>query len=406
MDRLLKLAAVAAALLVAVPACGKKDKDKDKNKPAPSVKTDPTPTPPPEPPKVTGEALVKKYQECWAHLNAKHADMFKACYAEDAESELLDSGMDAVKGRDAIVQRHTDMVSAFSDWKGTPQLIVLSGNQLFAVAHVAGTHDGVLKMPTGEVPATKKKMGMLIGHGVTFNDKGEATREWVAQDMGTFMGQLGLHKMPTRPAMDKGWTETAEVVIASDSQPEKDNLAAFGKQMEAWNAHDAKALEAGIADDAAQHISALPKDAKGKAELVAAAQGYWKAFPDVKVTHDTTVAAGDYVVAVGSATGTNKGAMAPFIKKPTNKSATVKLVQVVKLSGGKMASEWAFYNGAALAMQLGLIPMPKTGAAEPAKGEEPAKAEPAKEPAKKEPAKKEPAKAEPTPGTPGATPPK
>ncbi|HTM21962.1 MAG TPA: ester cyclase, partial [Kofleriaceae bacterium] len=223
MDRLLKLTAIAAALLVVAPACGKKDKDKNKNKPnttAPKTTSPTTPTPPKEPPpapKMTSQDLAKKYQDCWGFVSAKDWDKFKGCYTADATSEWIDSGMPTLNGIDAIIDQDKKYMAAFPDWKGMPQLILVGHNKVFSIAVVTGTHEGPLATPAGDIPATHKKMGMLVAHGVVFNDKGEATQEWFLQDFGTMLGQLGLAPkgMPFRAVMDKGWTETPEVVIAA-----------------------------------------------------------------------------------------------------------------------------------------------------------------------------------------------
>ncbi len=355
MDRLMKIAAIAAALLVAAPACGKKDKD-DKKKTGPTAKTVPDkPAPPKEPPppaKKTGQELAKMYQDCWGHVTAKDWDKFKTCFAADAESEWLDSGMPPIKGRDAIVEGVKQYTAAFPDFGGALQLVLVGDNEIFAIAHVHGTHEGVLKTPKGDVPATKKKIGLLVAHGIQFNDKGEATKEWFLQDFGTLAGQLGLHKMPVRAASDKGWTETPEVVIAADAATANKVPDQLTAALDAWNKHDVKAVEGYMTDDFAQNVSGMPGDTKGKKEAVATAQGYWTAFPDVKLTTDSTLAAGDYTVAIGSATGTHKGALGPI--KATGKTATVKTIQFAKWKDGKMVAEWVFYNNAALMEQLGV----------------------------------------------------
>src|SRR4029079_19430399 len=83
---------------------------------------------------------------------------------------------------------------------------------------------------------------------------------------------------------------------------------------------------------------------------------------------------GDYVVAVVKNSGTNKGAMPSMgLKKPTNKPMSFTGADVVKMANGKGVESWSFYNAAAIAMQLGLMPAPGAdkGAA-PADGATPA----------------------------------
>jgi predicted ester cyclase len=359
MDGMIKRTALLLTLLVAIPACGKKDKDKDKNKPAPPTPkvTTPTPKEPPPGPKMTGQDLAKKYQDCWGWVSAKDWDKFKTCYAADATSEWLDSGMPPMKGADEILDKGAKpFVGAFSDWKGVPQLIMVGGNRVFSIAHSSGTHDGTLKSPKGDIPKTGKKVGYLVAHGVVFNDKGEATQEWFLQDFGTLMFQLGLAPGPGRAATAKGWAETPEVVIAAETQTADKVPAQVAAFTDAFNKHDETAVDALAADDMAQFIAPMPVDAKGKKAAIANAKWYWTAFPDVTLTVDSVLSAGDYTVAVGSATGTNTGPMPPQVKKPTGKKATVKTIQFAKWKDGKVAAEWVFFNGAALAEQLGLVP--------------------------------------------------
>jgi predicted ester cyclase len=83
--------------------------------------------------------------------------------------------------------------------------------------------------------------------------------------------------------------------------------------------------------------------------------GYAKAFPDMALSAHTVWAAGDYVAAAGSFTGTNKGPMPEMgLKKPTGKSVSVRFFEVVKFENGKAEEDWTFFNGAAFASQLGM----------------------------------------------------
>ena len=82
----------------------------------------------------------------------------------------------------------------------------------------------------------------------------------------------------------------------------------------------------------------------------------FKAFPDAKLVPLSIWGAGDYVVAVGRFEGTNKGPMAAMgIKKATGKSVSVRYLDIARWEGGKVQEEWLFYNGMAMAGQLGMM---------------------------------------------------
>jgi predicted ester cyclase len=98
----------------------------------------------------------------------------------------------------------------------------------------------------------------------------------------------------------------------------------------------------------------MPADADKKTAL-AGMSGYMKAFPDMALSTPTLWAAGDYVVAAGSFTGTNKGAMPSMgLKKPTGKPISVRFFEIVKFENGKAKEDWTFFNSAAFASQLGM----------------------------------------------------
>ena len=76
------------------------------------------------------------------------------------------------------------------------------------------------------------------------------------------------------------------------------------------------------------------------------------AFPDLKVTVDTQVAEGDYVVTRWSATGTHLG---PFLgNPPTGKAAKVKAIHVHQIEAGRICHLWEEIDLVGLSRQLGI----------------------------------------------------
>lgn len=355
---------------------------------------------------LTAEQKVKAYQAVWRALNAKDFAKFQSMWAEGATSEMLDMGPPLV-GAAAITETGAKgFANGFPDATGESQLTLVNGNNVLGVVLLRGTNTGTFVTPMGPVPPTGKKVGFLAAHSIELNDAGKVTKEVVAYDGGTVAGQLGLMPVPHRKALDSGWAEKP-VVIATGSDVEKSNLAAYTKEVEGFNKHDAAAALATAADDIVFSELSSPADSTGKKESIKGAEEMFKAFPDAKLDVKSAWAAGDYVVSTGTWSGTNTGDMPSMKLKKTGKAVSVHFIEIDKFTAGKTKNIWLFMNGAAFASQLGLLPSKAPGAKAPdAKAKEkpsdtkPAKAEakPAATPATKaEPAAK-PAAA-PTPAT-------
>ncbi len=323
---------------------------------------------PPEPAKVTpltGEALAKMYVECTAQINAGNFDGFqKACLAADYKGHDMD-GMEIPSG-DAVIGFFKDMKKGFPDFKIEPQLVMVSGRNILGVALMTGTNTADWKTPDGkEMKKTDKKLGQLMFHRLTINDENKASEEWSYSDPMTMMGQLGLMPkgVPTRGAVDKGWPGAPIVLVSADDAKEQANLAVVKKGAELVNAKQLPDLMAQWTDDAVESDQAGDKDYKGKQAIEAGLKVFFTAFPDMKLEVPSMWAAGDYVVALGTMSGTHKGAMGPI--KATNKEVKGHFAEVFKLKDGKVAELWRFRNGMAMAMQLGLMGPPPGDAAKP-----------------------------------------
>ena len=333
--------------------------------PAPSAEPPPAPTPEPaptaekapEPPKPpTQEQLVAWYQGCWGKFSAKAWDDFTKCYSADAVSDQVDTGMPTATGPAAIVEGSKQFVSAFPDVTGELQLTLVNGKNIVGVGLVRGTHTGPMKGPMGELPATGKKVGYLIGHVLETDDAGLAKREWLFSDSSTTMAQLGMNPMPARPVLEQGWAEKV-TVIAKGDETETKNVAAYNKDVESFNKHDVKALSEGVAESLVWSEMAMPKD-QNKKEMTAGLKEMFKGFTDLKLSPTSTWGAGDYVVVVGHMDGTNDGNVPSMKLKKTGKKVSLTFLEIDKYKDGKITNAWLFYDGGAFANQLGLIPPP------------------------------------------------
>jgi predicted ester cyclase len=347
--------------------------------PAP-VATTPPPAPveAPKPPPATAAERAQGFSDCWAAFNAKDWAKFAPCYAEGATSEEVDGGRPVLVGRNDIVEKGVKSHAAMApDQTGETELLLVNGNNVAAVVLLKGTNTGPLMSPGGEQPATKKKFGLFIGQAVDLSEDGRSVaHDRFYLDGGTFMGQLGIAKMPHRKLVEKGAAEKP-VVIATGSDVEKANLASAPKMLEAFNKHDLPGLLATMADDVVFSEASSPADQVGKKAVEKSYKSMFKAFSDVKLEVAHAWAAGDYVVSEGALVGTNDGPMPPMLAKPTGKHVSSRFLEIDKVVNGKLKNIWIFDNGAAFAMQLGLVPPPGAKPAG-AKSEAAAKPEAAK----------------------------
>jgi predicted ester cyclase len=310
---------------------------------------------PATPKPITAEERLKWYRNCWNNRNDKKWDEFKKCYAANATSQQVGYGKD-LTGPDAIVESSVEFAKSAPDVHGEGQLILVNGPHMASAFILKGTNTGPLMGRDGkEMPATKKKFGLMFGHAIDLDPAAlKVVKEIGVQDSGTFASQLGLSKVPARPVMEKG-ADAPTIAIANNDAAETANIEVEKAQLEAWNKHDAAAVDAYAADDVVFHDMTGPKDTNKKqsSELNKA---YWKAFPDAKLNTSSIWGAGDYVVMIGAFEGTNDGDFPAMKLKKTGRKVSMPFLEIDRLEGGKFKEAWLFFDGAAFAAQLGLMP--------------------------------------------------
>ncbi len=316
----------------------------------------PAPKEQPEAPKaVTAEERVKWYQDCWSRFNNQKWDEFKKCYADNATSQQAGYGAATATGADAIVKSSQDFARAAPDTAGEGQLILVNGNRIASIYLIKGTNSGPFTGPDGkEMPATNKKFGLLFGHHIesTPTPPPLVTKEVGLMDDADFAYQLGLSKNPGRPVMDKGEAMT-KIVIAKNDDTEMKNVEGDKAWVEAFNKHDAAAVDSHETADFVLHDATAPKDMNLKEESESN-KAFWKAFSDAKLTPSSIWGAGDYVVIVGTFEGTNEGNFPAMKLKKTGKKASLPFFSVDRLEGGKLKESWLIFDGAQFAAQLGV----------------------------------------------------
>jgi predicted ester cyclase/predicted Fe-Mo cluster-binding NifX family protein len=130
----------------------------------------------------------------------------KAFNAHDMEALARDSAPDIestapgdvkLKGPQAVKEYNQNFVSAFPDARIEAKNIFTQGNTVIVEGIFTGTHDGTLKTPMGDVPATGRKVkGEFIQ--VFEVDRGLVKRDNLMYDQMQLMTQLGL--APARPS--------------------------------------------------------------------------------------------------------------------------------------------------------------------------------------------------------------
>ncbi len=301
-----------------------------------------------------GADLVAKYMECLGQLNAGKLDEFKAnCLATEYKGHAADGP--EIASADALLEQFKANRVAFPDLKLEPQLVLVNGRNVFGVHLMTGTHQGPMKTPMGEVPATTKKVGMLFFHRLAINDENRATEEWAYMDPGTMMGQLGLvpKEVKMRAAMDKGMEGAPVIVVAADDAKEQANVELVKKAGAAFAGKKPAEYMAFYADGAVESDQAGEKDAVGKKDIEAGAKMFLGAFPDLKMEQQGQFAAGDFVVELGTFAGTHTGPLGKL--KPTKKPVHGQYAEIIHIKDGKIAKIWRFRNGMAMAAQLGLM---------------------------------------------------
>lgn len=92
----------------------------------------------------------------------------------------------------------------------------------------------------------------------------------------------------------------------------------------------------------------------GRDEIKKNVQMYRTAFPDLVMTIDDLVAAGDKVLVRWTARGTHRG---PFLGKPaTGRQVTARGISVDTFRNGKIVEEWTQWDALGVLQALGLSP--------------------------------------------------
>jgi steroid delta-isomerase-like uncharacterized protein len=140
----------------------------------------------------------------------------------------------------------------------------------------------------------------------------------------------------------------------------QDNLKYDEEEIAAWNAHDVERALAVFPDNVVWLDTGSPQ-AMNKDAIRQYLQGWFSAFPDIKITVTNRVVTEDQVAAELDFTGTNSGPLqlGPGATIPaTGRTVHGKGTYFVRYQDGKPVEVHSYPDLAGMMMQLGLMPMP------------------------------------------------
>lgn len=141
--------------------------------------------------------------------------------------------------------------------------------------------------------------------------------------------------------------------------PEENNAIAVKFFDAVWNEGDFGVLDTLIAPDADDHstVGGQPKTEKGSASFRAIVSMFRAAMPDIRLTIDDEVYAGDKVVHRWHLVGTDTGGVMGM--PPSGKQLTFSGITTVRMRDGKIVERWANVDELGLLQQLGVAPPPQ-----------------------------------------------
>ncbi len=124
-----------------------------------------------------------------AAFNAHDEAAIRAATGDDSVFE--GPGGVRLEGGDAVTGYAMGWLNAFSDAKLTAHAVVVDADWVAMTGTFAGTHDGTLSGPAGDVPATGRRLEGRCSQVVRFAD-GKAVEEYLYYDQMDVISQLGL----------------------------------------------------------------------------------------------------------------------------------------------------------------------------------------------------------------------
>lgn len=132
------------------------------------------------------------------------------------------------------------------------------------------------------------------------------------------------------------------------------------KAFDGLAARDPEALTAQWSEDGVEDIVAMGI-LRGRDEIRENVRALFASFPDLEVTFERIVADDRYASLHWRATGTFSGE--PYMGiLPNGKQAGIRAAELMEIEDGKIVRNTVYYDGAAFARQIGMLPEQESGA--------------------------------------------
>jgi steroid delta-isomerase-like uncharacterized protein len=140
----------------------------------------------------------------------------------------------------------------------------------------------------------------------------------------------------------------------------QENIKLDEENIAALNAHSVDRQLATLADNAVWTDVGVPEPMKDKAAIRHYVQGWFTAFPDLKISVKNRVVTDDQIATELEFTGTNTGPLqmgpgAPAMPA-TGKKVNGKGTYFLRVRGGKVVEYHSYPDTAGMMMQLGMMP--------------------------------------------------
>jgi steroid delta-isomerase-like uncharacterized protein len=140
--------------------------------------------------------------------------------------------------------------------------------------------------------------------------------------------------------------------------PEMNNAIAEKFFDSVWNKGDFSVLDTLVSPEAVDHstVGGKPKMEKGSASFRAIVTMFRSAMPDICLTIDDEIYAGDKVVHRWHLEGTDTGGVMGM--PPSGKRLTFSGTTIARMEDGMIVERWANVDELGLLQQLGVVPPP------------------------------------------------
>jgi steroid delta-isomerase-like uncharacterized protein len=101
----------------------------------------------------------------------------------------------------------------------------------------------------------------------------------------------------------------------------------------------------------------FPAGTAGPQALTEAVDGFFQAFPDLRVTVEDVIAEDDKAATRGPVTGTHRGTFMNV--PPTGKTITIGYIDIWKAHDGRFIENWVQMDLLGALIQLGAVPAPQ-----------------------------------------------